>query len=64
MWTGGKPGTGLRPSCPPLAELAFGAGQDGGGIWAVVALQHQHRKGIAEVCIWAIAYTSLLISAC
>lgn len=38
MWTGGKPGTGLGPPRPPLAELALRAGQDGGGIWAVVAL--------------------------
>lgn len=37
---GGQPGAGLGAAGPPLAELALRAGQDGGGVWAVVTLQH------------------------
>ena len=39
MAAGGQPGARLGPPAPPLAELALGAGQDCGGVWAVVALQ-------------------------
>lgn len=40
MGAGGQPGAGLGAAGPPLAELALRAGQDGGGVWAVVTLQH------------------------
>ena len=39
MRAGGQPRAGLGVTSPPLAELALRAGQNGGGIWAVVALQ-------------------------